>query len=215
MSPKPSWVEDRVEVLRAALHDLGMSASRAAVAELIDERVQWLSSQMGISPTAARRYLTDDALADLARTMAFSVADETPGADVIASARTAAVPLPILGRCIAGLAEAIQIRLRERDDVDHLRTTVAQLAHALSAVGQVTADGAAGAEPGTETAGGATQAVVMMPPGLVNRAARYLEAAAVLVHEGAAPEDFDAAHADQLAATFMQDAAGLRYYARD
>ena len=38
MRPKPSWVEDRVEVLRAALHDLGMSASRAAVAELIDER---------------------------------------------------------------------------------------------------------------------------------------------------------------------------------
>ena len=174
----------RVEVLLAALHDLGMSASRAAVAELIDERVQWVSSQMGSSPAAARRYLTDDALADLARTMAFSVADETPGADVIESARTAAVPLPILGRCIAGLAEAIQIRLRERDDVDHLRTTVAQLAHALSAVGQVTADATSGAVPGTEIPGGATQAVVMMPPGLVNRAARYLEAAAVLVHEG-------------------------------
>lgn len=215
MSPKPSWVEGRVEVLLAALHDLGMSASRAAVAELIDERVQWVSSQMGSSPAAARRYLTDDALADLAATMAFSVADETPGADVIESARTAAVPLPILGRCIAGLAEAIQIRLRERDDVDHLRTTVAQLAHALSAVGQVTADATSGAEPGTEIPGGATQAVVMMPPGLVNRAARYLEAAAVLVHEGVRPEDFDTAHADQLAATFMQDAAGLRYYARD
>src|SRR5665811_2620201 len=132
---------------------------------------------MGISPAAARRYLTDDALADLARTMAFSVADETPGADVIESARTAAVPLPILGRCIAGLAEAIQIRLRERDDVDHLRTTVAQLAHALSAVGQVTADATSAAE----IPGGATQAVVMMPPGLVNRAARYLVAAAVLL----------------------------------
>jgi hypothetical protein len=183
-----------------------MSASRAAATELVHERVQWVSSQMGISPAAARRYLTDDALADLARTLVISVADETPGADVTESARTAAVPLPILGRCIAGLAEAIQIRLRELDDIDHLRTTVAQLAQALSAIGQVTSDHA------PEHAGRAA-ALVMMPPGLVNRAARYLEAAATLVHDGVLPEDFNTTHAGQLAATFLQDAASLRYYA--
>ena len=108
--------------------------------------------------TAARRYLTDDTLADLARAMVISVADETPGADVIQSPRTAAVPLPILGRCIAGLAEAIQIRLRERDDIDHLRTTVAQLAQALSAIGQITSD-----HPPDPTGRAAT--AVMMPPG--------------------------------------------------
>ena len=56
-------------------------------------------------------------------------------------------------------------------------------------------------------------AVVMMPPGLVNRAARYLEAAAALVSEGVLPEDFNPAHASELAATFLQDAASLRYYA--
>lgn len=133
--------------------------------------MQWVSSQMGISPAAAKRNLTDDALTDLARTMAFSVADETPGAGVLGSARTAAVPVPILGRCIAGLAEAIQIRLRERDEVEHLRTTVAQIAPALSAVGQVTS------EHTSDRACGA--AVVMMPAGLVNRVARYLEAAAI------------------------------------
>jgi hypothetical protein len=53
----------------------------------------------------------------------------------------------------------------------------------------------------------------MMPPGLVNRAARYLEAAATLVHDGVLPEDFNTTHAGQLAATFLQDAASLRYYA--
>jgi len=205
MTPKSSWVDGRVDALLAALHELGMSASRAAVTELIHERVQWVSSQMGISPTAARRYLTDDALADLARTMVVSVADETPGADVIGSARTAAVPLPILGRCIAGLAEAIQTRLYELDDIEHMRTTVAQLAQALSAIGQVTSDQA------PDPAAGAT--VVMMPPGLVIRAARYLEAAATLVNEGVLPEDFSTSQASQLAATFMQDAASLHYYA--
>ena len=206
MTPKPTWVDRRVDALLAALHDLGMSASRAAATELVHERVRWVSSQMGISPAAARRYLTDDVLADLARTLVISMADETPGADVTESARTAAVPLPILGRCIAGLAEAIQIRLRERDDIDHLRTTVAQLAQALSAIGQVTSDHA------PDHAGRAA-ALVMMPPGLVNRAARYLEAAATLVHDGVLPEDFNTTHAGQLAATFLQDAASLRYYA--
>jgi hypothetical protein len=50
-----------------------------------------VSSQIGISATAARHYLTDDTIADLAPTMVISLADETPGADVIESARTAAV----------------------------------------------------------------------------------------------------------------------------
>jgi hypothetical protein len=160
MAPRQAWVDGRVDVLLAALHDLGMSASRAAAAELIHERVRWVSAQAGISPTAARRYLTDDALTDLARTMVVTLAEETPGADVIASARTAAVPLPVLARCIAGLAEAIQLRLRERDDIDHLRTTVAELAQTLSAIGQVTAD-----QPARPA--GPAPVVVMMPPGLM------------------------------------------------
>ena len=206
MTRKPSWVDGRVDVLLAALHDLGMSVSRAAAAELIGERVRWVSSQMDISTTAARRYLTDDALVDLARAMVISLADETPGADVTESARTAAVPLTILGRCVAGLAEAIQIRLRELDDIVHLPTTVSQLAQALSAIGQVASDQIPTPAP-------RAAAAVMMPPGLVNRAARYLEAAATLVNDGVLPEDFNSTHASELAATFLQDAASLRYYA--
>lgn len=206
MTRKPTWVDGRVDALLAALHDLGMSVSRTAAAELIGDRVRWVSSQMDISPTAARRYLTDDALTDLARAMVITVADETPGADVTESARTAVVPLAILGRCIAGLAEAIQIRLRELDDIEHLRTTVAQLAQALSAIGQITADY-------LPNQAGHPAAVVMLPPGLVNRAARYLQAAAILVNEGVLPEAFNATHARELAATFLQDAASLRYYA--
>jgi hypothetical protein len=66
---REAWVDGRVDVLLIALHDLGMSASRAAAAELIQERVRWVSAQAGIAPTAARRYLTDDALTELARTM--------------------------------------------------------------------------------------------------------------------------------------------------
>jgi hypothetical protein len=206
--PKPTWLDGRVDALLAALHELGMSVSHAAATDLIHERVQWLSSQVGMSRTAARRYLTDDAITDLARAMVISLADETPGADVIQAARTAAVPLAVLGRCVAGLAEGIQIRLSEVDDIDHLRTTVSQLAQALSAIGQVTSDH-------ESDAAGRAAPVVMMPPGLVNRAARYLEAASVLVTEGVLPDNFSTTHAGQLAATFKQDAASLRYYANE
>lgn len=157
---------------------------------------------MQISPAAARRYLTDDAVTGLAQTMAMSVAEETPGADLLDAARTAALPVPILGRAVAALAEALQVRLRERDDIEHLRTVVAQLAHELSALGQLTADSAS-SPAGT----------LMMPPGLLHRAARYLEAAAVLVDGGVLPAQFDSAQADQLAETFRRDAASLRYYA--
>jgi hypothetical protein len=202
VSPRRNWVDERVDVLLATLHELGMSASRAAATELIHERVRWVSSQMGISPAAAGRYLTDDAVTDLARTMAFSVADETPGADVIGAPRTAAVPLTLLARGIAGLAEAIQVRLRERDEVEHLRTTVAQMAHALSAVGQVLSE-----EPATVID---HVAVLKFPPGLINRIARYLEATAALVNDGVMPDGFDPSHAGQLAATFTEDAANLR-----
>lgn len=112
------------------------------------------------------------------------------------------MPLPLLGRAIAGLAEAVQIRLRERDDVEHLRSTVGQLAQALSAIGQLTAD--------QSQRRGPQPPAVMMPPGLVNRVARYLEASAAFAHGGVLPERFDPAHADQLAATFAADAANLR-----
>ena len=64
MTPKPAWVDGRVDALLAELQDLGMSVSRAAATALINERVQWVSSEMGISPTAARRYVTDDTLAE-------------------------------------------------------------------------------------------------------------------------------------------------------
>jgi hypothetical protein len=136
--------------------------------------------------------------------------------------------LSTLGRAVAGLAEAIQVRLRERDDVEHLRETVGQLAHALSALGQLTAEHATVDTVGTDCAAGTQaagqlrdavrdtvrDAVVMIPPGLLNRTARYLEACARLVRdEGILPENVNPAHADQLADAFATDAAGVRYYA--
>jgi hypothetical protein len=134
----------------------------------------------------------------------------TPGADVLRAQRDAAVPTPLLGRCVAGLAEATLVRLQERDDIEHIRSTCGQLAQALSTLGQVLSDAHA-ARPDAATP---AAAVVMMAPGLVNRVARYLEATAALVSEGIVPEGFDEQLAGELSATFLRDAGQLRAYAR-
>jgi hypothetical protein len=115
----------------------------------------------------------------------------------------AAVPVPIMGRCIAGLSEAIMLRLAERDDLDHVRTTTAQMAQALSALGQVIAD----LRSTGDTAAGIAGPVMLAPPALLNRAARYLQAAAAMVRDDKVlPDGFDATHAGQLADTFETDA---------
>jgi hypothetical protein len=204
-----TWLDGRVDVLLAALDEYGMDASRVSAAKLIRERVEWVAAHMRVTPATARRYLTDDTVRDLARTVVVTVADEAPGADVLASPRTASVPVPVLGRCIAGLSEAIVLRLAERDDLDHVRTTTAQLAQALSALGQVIAD----QHSTSDIAAGIASPGVLAPAALLNRAARYLEAAVAMVQdEGVLPDGFDPAHATQLADTFEADAVAMRYY---
>ena len=204
-----TWLDGRVDVLLAALDDYGMDVSRVSAAELIQERVEWVAAHLRVTTATARRYLTDETMRDLARTLVVTVADEAPGADVLASPRTASVPVPVLGRCIAGLAEAIVLRLAERDDLDHVRTTTAQLAQALSALGQVIASQHATGD----VAAGIASPGVQAPPALLNRAARYLEAAAAMVRdEGVLPDGFDPARATQLADTFAADAVAVRYY---
>lgn len=204
-----SWLDGRVDVLLAALGEYGMDTSRASASDLIQERVARVATHMGITPATARRYLTDETVRDLARTVAVTVADEAPGADVLTSPRTAAVPVPVLGRCIAGLSEAIALRLTERDDLDHVRTITAQLAQTLSALGQVIAD----QRSTNDTVAGITGPVVLAPPALLNRAARYLQAAAAMIRDGeVVPDRLDAAGATQLAETFEADAVAVRYY---
>jgi hypothetical protein len=204
-----AWLDSRIDVLLAALEEYGMDISRVSAAELIRERVQSVATYMRVTPATARRYLSDEAVRDLARTAVLTVADEAPGADVLASPRTAAVPVPVLGRCIAGLSEAIMLGLAERDDLDHVRTTTARLAQALSALGQVIADPRSASDAGK----GAVGPVVLAPPALLNRAARYLQAAAAIVRDdGVLPDRFDPAGAAQLADTFEADTLAVRYY---
>ena len=56
------WRDGRVDVLVAALSDLGMSVSRTAAGELIDERATSVAKQMRVTEATARNYLSDEAV---------------------------------------------------------------------------------------------------------------------------------------------------------
>jgi len=199
-----SWREKRIDDLLAAVSDLGMTMSRAAAGDLLDARVEFVANQMRVTPATARTYLTDEALAGMAREIVFGFVEETPGADLMASPRTAAVPVRFTGTVFAGLGEVIRILLVERDDLEHTRDRVAQVAHAQSYLGllirdQVATTGFYDGEPS-----------VQMPPALLLRVARILETAADLAESGLVGYEADHEESAGLPSAFRRDVDLLR-----
>ena len=198
-----SWRERRVDDLLAAVSELGMTMSRSAAGELLDERVQFVAEQMRVTPATARTYLTEDALAGMAREIVFGFVEETPGADLMAAPRTAAVPVRFVGRVVAGLGEVLRILLVERDDLEHTRARIAQIAHAQSYLGLLVHDQVATVDFYEEPS-------VRMPPALLLRMARTLETAADLVEAGLVGYHGDADETAGLPSAFRRDVDLLR-----
>ena len=202
MSTGKPWREGRADALLAAMSDLGMSMSRSAAGELIDERVQFVATQIRVTPRTARSYLTDEAIAGLAKSMAFDFVEETPGADLLTAPRNTTISMQLAGHTIAGLAEAVRIRLAEREDLEHARVVVTQLAQAQASLGLVMAD-----QTGPIIDG---QPSIRVPRSLLHRIARYLEAAADLVEDGVIGFGTDPADSRGLPDAFRRDADLLR-----
>ena len=202
MTSRKPWRQERIELLLAAVSDLRMSMSADAAGELIDERVRFVAEQMRVSPATARRYLTDEAIQGLAESLAFSFVEEFPGADLFVAPRDAAIPVRLAGRVSAGLAEAVRIRLVEREDVQHIREAVAQLVHGIGVLGLIVADQIAEQVEG--------EPWVRAPAALLHRLARSLEAAAALVEEGVVGYDADPAQMPDLRSALRRDAEILR-----
>ncbi|MEV5003939.1 hypothetical protein [Nocardioides sp. LML1-1-1.1] len=198
-----SWRDKRIDDLLEAVSELGMTMSRAAAGEVLDERVAYVAEHMRVTEVTARRYLTDEALAGLARTIVFGFVDETPGADLMGAPRTAAVPVRFAGRVFAGLGEVVRILLVERNDLEHTRDRVAQLAHAQSCFGLLVHDQVA-------TTGFYDEPSVQMPPALLLRMARILETAADLVEGGLIGYQADPTESAGLPEAFRRDVQLMR-----
>lgn len=176
--------------------------SRSAAGELIDERVQFVATQMRVTPRTARTYLSDEAVQDLATTMAFGLVEEAPGADVLEAPRTSTVSVRLVGLAMAGLGEALRIRLMESDDLEHVRESIAQLAHAQGSLALVVA---------TQDTVLVDGAVCIRAPGaLLHRIARCLESAADLADGGVVGHGVSIDDAQSLPSALRRDALRIR-----
>jgi hypothetical protein len=96
----------------------------------------------------------------------------------------------------------VRIRLAEREDLQHTREAVAQLAHAQGILGLIMADQIAQDIEG--------EPWIRAPRAMLHRVARYLEVAAGWVEDGVIGYDADPAEARGLPEALRRDAELLR-----
>ena len=199
--PRRRWLDSKIDVFLEELAASGMHLDRQRAGELITGRVRAVAALMAVTEAAARTYLGDEVIKDMARRMLFEVADERPGADLLEAPRTVPLPLALVGITVAALAEAMQVRAAN-EPPGHLGDVITTYAQTLSGFGQITA----GAAP--EQAG--HPAGILFPPALLRRAARYISGAADLTANGGQfPDGIPETARSQLAATLRRDADGL------
>ena len=179
------WVDERAQVLVDLLGERGLTMSQQASRVLVVDQIEQVCQQTGVSERTARAYVTDDALAAMADSVAFSLVEEFPGADLHTLARTVRMPVALTGLTLSALAESLLLYV-EHGPVDSIADTpLRELTVMLSLLGLFMAEG--------------DGSIVAVPPAFLIRAARKLDTAAS--HPDATPE---------LTAALQRDAMRLR-----
>jgi hypothetical protein len=200
-SRRATWVDQQAAVLREELSGLGLTITDDHSRALIRERREQVAQLMRITARSAQRHIDDDATRSLAHELAFTLADEQPGADLTTAPRTSQLSLPQLARLTTGLAEAAQSWLHATTETPPLL----DLLSCVSLLGIFTSDTVtADLRPRRER-----WPAVAVPPALLTRAARCLETSAQHVRDGGYP-DHDATRDARLAKALDADATTLR-----
>jgi len=189
------WPEHGTDVVLKELSKFGLVAAREHVAAMLDRQVAALAAALGMTELSVQRNIADDNLRELARNIALELADEQPGADLLAQPRNVPVPFETLVRSITALAEAAHVRVENSDAVGaHGALQV------LSLIGHVLYD------LPSPPAG-----AVLLPQAALVRGARLLDATTQLLQQGASVSpDLPASSSAALATAFARDAASLR-----
>lgn len=139
--PRRTWPDSKIEVFLEELAASGMHLDRQRTGELIAGQVRAVATLMRVTEAAARTYLGDEIIKDMARRMLFEVAGERPGAGRMEPPRTVPLPLALAGITVAALAEAMQVRAAS-EPPDRLGDVITTYAQTLSGLGQITAGAA-------------------------------------------------------------------------
>ena len=97
--PRRTWLDSKIDVFLEELAASGMHLDRHRAGELITGQVRAVAALIRVTEAAARSYLDDEIIKDMARRMLFEVVGEQPGADLIGAqeVETQAQLTPLLG----------------------------------------------------------------------------------------------------------------------
>jgi hypothetical protein len=192
MSARESWLGDRSTELRAALLDLGLTMTDADARSALSEKIDENAARMGLSHESAQQDFTDADLVGFAHSLALSISDEAPGADLVEFERTISMPVTAVGLTTAAMAEALKVSHANLDD----KAQVAGLS-LLSTLGMITAE--------------ASTFLVPVPRPLLLRIARFLDTVAGSISDGAnLPDGLEQLSRSDFADILRQDADGIR-----
>jgi hypothetical protein len=177
-----SWVDERAQVLVGLLGERGLTMSLEASRVLVANQVEHVCQQAGLSERAARAYMTDDALGGLADSVACSLVEEFPGADLHTLPRTVGMPVAMAGLTLSALAETLLLYVDHGRADSIAEAPLRELTVMLSLLGLFIAE--------------SDGASVALPPAFLMRAARKLDTAAS--HPGATSELAAALHRDAI-----------------
>ncbi|OFV78613.1 hypothetical protein [Rhodococcus erythropolis] len=192
MNPRPTWLHTRSAELRAGLLDLGLTITDTEAQRILDDELTRYERLMRVNRQTAQKDFTDERLIAFAQSLALSLSDEAPGADLIEFERAISMPVAAIGLTTAALAEALKVAHINLDD----KEAEAGLS-LLSALGMICAD--------------ATTFLVPVPRPLLLRIARYLDAAAASIADGAnLPDGLTETNRRHFADILAHDADGIR-----
>ncbi|WP_235868060.1 hypothetical protein [Rhodococcus qingshengii] len=158
------------------------------------EQVSEYAALMRVTRQSTQRDFTDERLISFAQSLALSLSDEAPGADLIEFERAISMPVAAIGLSTAALAEASKVAHINLDD----KEAVAGLS-LLSTLGMICADASA------------SLVLVPVPPPTAAAHRRYLDGAATSITEGAKlPDGLDETNRQHFADILARDADGVR-----
>lgn len=197
MSPRNTWLSTRSTELRAILLDLGLTITDAEAQTILDDKVNEYATLMRVSRQTAQRGFGDEHLARFAQSLALSISDEAPGANLVEFERTISMSIPAVGLTTAALAEALKVAHANLNDI-----AISEGLSHLSTLGMITSE--------------ASAFLVPVPRPLLLRIARFLDMASASVKDGAnLPEGLGEAGRAQFAEILSVDADGIRAIANN
>lgn len=193
------WMSSRAQLLVEETSQFGMTLDQAAAEDVVSERLQALATAMTVTEVAARRYLDDEAIRSLARSLVLSFASEQPGLDLAEAEPDTEIDPRLAALAVTALSEAVLVHLANPGSVG--TGLVGECVGMLSI-------------HGTRLYQAYGSPAVSVSRAWLVRAARYIDAAADTVERGGALGTSTDIAPSRLVSSFRSDASLLRAVAQ-